>query len=391
MIIFILFASILLVAGNNIYLPFLPTISNYFDMHEFLIQLSISIGSLIASVIGIFYGRWSDIHGRRKMMLFAMVLYILGSLGCALSYDTYSFLGSRLMQDLGSVGINILAIAIASDIYQGLIYSRFLGTYNSIFSLICVLTPILGAQLSKYYGWHSNFWFLLAIALILIVQAFCYLPETLKKSKQSQNLSVLLKKIINMTKDSTFMLMTIGHIIPTCILLIFTVNIPFIFIDTYKFTPIQFSFYLSLLLLSNFLGNIAYRYKIQSNNLAEALEIGYKSLLLYIVCASLIFMGITPDNPYIIIAALCVAYFCTPYIITVCSTKAYETQMRDKALAVAVVSFWRNALMTITIILFSFSFDKKIYPVLKWTIVLSVLSFIISWISAKDDKYFIKN
>ncbi len=390
MIIFILLASILLVAGNSIYLPFLPTISHYFGSHEFLMQLSIILGPLIASVIGIFYGRWSDVHGRRRMMLLTMALFITGSLGCALSYDIYSFLGSRLIQDLGSGGINIIAIAIASDIYQGLIYNRFLGTYNIIFALICVLAPILGAQLSMYYGWRSNFLFLLAIALILIVQAFCYLPETLKKSKKSQNLSVLLNKILSMTKDSTFMLMTVGHIIPTCILLIFTVSSPFIFIDTYKFTPVRFSLYLSLPIFFNLLGNIAYRYKIQSNGLAGSMEIGSKSLLLYIVGAGLIFIGITPDNPYVIIAVLCVAYFCTPYIITACSTKAYETQARDKALAVAVVSLWRNALMTVTIILFSFSFDKTIYPVLKWTIFLSVLSLIVYWISARDDKYLIK-
>ena len=382
----VILTSILLVAGNSIYLPFLPIISNHFGPHEFLMQLSIILGPLIASVIGIFYGRWSDIHGRRNMLLFAMALFSAGSLGCALSNDIYSFLGSRLVQDLGSGGVNIIVIAIASDIYQGVAYTHFLGTFNITFALICMLIPIIGAQLSSYFGWRANFWFLLIIAVILTIQVLFYLPETLKKSKKSQEFSLLLKKIIIMTKDPTFMLMTLGHVVPTCILLIFTVSNPFIFIDTYKFSPLKFSIFLSFPILFNLFGNIAYWHKIHNNGLGKALEIGSKGLLIYIVGAGLILTRITPDNPYIIIAILCIAYYYTPYIITACSTKAYEIQSENIALAVAVVSLLRNALMTITIILFSLSFDKTIHSVFFWTITLSVLSFILYCISAKDEK-----
>lgn len=388
MIIFIVLTSIILIAGNSIYFPFLPLISNYFAAHEILMPLSVILGPLIASIVGLFYGRWSDMHGRRTMMLVAMLLFAAGSTGCALSYDIYSLLGSRLIQDLGAGGVNITAIAIAADIYKGMVYTRFLGTFNIIFSLVCAASPIVGAQLSIYFGWRSNFWLLLIIASILIVQAFCYLPETLKKSKQPPKLSLLPRKIINMTKDPTFMLMTLSHIIPTSILIIFTVTCPYIFITTYKFSPLQFSIFLSLPIFFNLLGNIEYRRGININGLSGSLKVGCKSLLIYIISAGSILTHTTPDNPYIIIAILCIAYFGVPYIITACSTKAYEIHPKDKALSVAVVSLWRNVFMVVTVILSNLSFSKTIDSVFVWTIALSILSIILCWMSPKDVKDF---
>lgn len=73
------------VATTTIYLPALPDVMNSLHTDQLKVGLTISIYSLLIGVMPLFYGPISDRHGRRKVLLFGMFVYVITSILCGLS------------------------------------------------------------------------------------------------------------------------------------------------------------------------------------------------------------------------------------------------------------------------------------------------------------------
>jgi len=164
---------------TDMYLPSLPDIARQLHASTAQVQFTIS-AYLIGFAIGqIFYGPVSDRHGRKPVLMAAMVLYCVASLACALSTSIEMLIIARTFQALGGSGGIVLARAIVRDIYAGARAGRELSLIGSVMALAPVLAPIAGGLLQTGFGWRAIFFALVVAGLLGAGIVWLLLPETL--------------------------------------------------------------------------------------------------------------------------------------------------------------------------------------------------------------------
>src|SRR6266480_819117 len=114
---------------------------------------------LCATAVTPLYGKLSDIHGRRAMMLIAIGVYAGGSLACALASSMLTLILARALQGLGGGGLMPLVQTIIGDVASPRDRPRYQAYTSSIFIMSTVGGPILGGFIAEHLHWSWFFWF----------------------------------------------------------------------------------------------------------------------------------------------------------------------------------------------------------------------------------------
>jgi MFS transporter, DHA1 family, multidrug resistance protein len=162
----------------DMYLPSLPDIAHDLQAPTARVQLTISIGFAVGHMI---YGPLSDRHGRRPVLLVALVLYLASTLGCAASQSINVLSGARFLQGIGGSGSIVLSRAIVRDLYSGVRAARELSLMSSIAAFAPIVAPMIGGVFQTAFGWRSNFFFMTAAAIVTLLVAARLLPETVRR------------------------------------------------------------------------------------------------------------------------------------------------------------------------------------------------------------------
>lgn len=166
---------------TDMYLPSLPDIARQLDASTAQVQLTLSTYLIGFAVGQIFHGPISDRHGRKPVLIAALMLYCLASLACALSTSVDMLIVARFVQGVGGSGGIVLARAIVRDMYTGARAGRELSVIGSVMGLAPVLAPIAGGVLQSAFGWRSIFVTLVVAAVIGIAIVWLILQETLRE------------------------------------------------------------------------------------------------------------------------------------------------------------------------------------------------------------------
>jgi len=111
------------------------------------------------------YGKLSDIHGRRAMMLIAIGFFVAGSLVCALAPRMSVLILGRAVQGLGGGGLMALAQTIIADIVSPRERGRYQGYIGAVFASSSIGGPVLGGFLTEHLNWSLIFWINLPLGL----------------------------------------------------------------------------------------------------------------------------------------------------------------------------------------------------------------------------------
>src|SRR6478736_3220452 len=114
---------------------------------------------LCATALTPLYGKLSDIHGRRTMMLIAITVYAGGSLACALAPSMLTLILARALQGLGGGGLMPLVQTIIGDVASPRDRPRYQAYTSSTFIISTVGGPILGGFIAEHLHWSWIFWF----------------------------------------------------------------------------------------------------------------------------------------------------------------------------------------------------------------------------------------
>lgn len=177
------FASV----STDLYLPALPAMGASLHADAGAVELTIS-GYLIGFSLGqLFWGPIGDRYGRRLPITLGLLLFIVGSAGCALSTSVPMMIGWRLVQAVGACANVVLARAMVRDIYVGHQAARMLSILMTAMAIAPLIGPSVGGLILHVASWHAIFWVLVGVGL-LTLWALTQLPETLppqRRNKQS--------------------------------------------------------------------------------------------------------------------------------------------------------------------------------------------------------------
>jgi MFS transporter, DHA1 family, multidrug resistance protein len=168
------------------YLPAFPAIQASLGASAIEVQQSLTLYMLSFAVMVLWHGALSDAFGRRNLILGALVLFGIATLGCASSHSVQYLWAFRVIQGLsGGAGVAI-GRAIIRDLYADAAAARLLSLVTMIFSIAPAIAPILGGWIVKLLDWRSIFLFLFAYTALLLWVCWKRLPETLPPEKRHQ-------------------------------------------------------------------------------------------------------------------------------------------------------------------------------------------------------------
>src|SRR4051794_29122306 len=157
------------------------------DLNGYDLQAWATTAFLITSTISTpLYGKLSDLYGRRPFYLFAIGVFVLGSMLCGLSSSMYELAAFRAIQGIGAGGLMSLALAIIGDIVPPRERSRYQGFFMAVFGTSSVLGPVIGGffagqdELLGITGWRWIFYINVPLGILAFAVVFrvLHLPHT---------------------------------------------------------------------------------------------------------------------------------------------------------------------------------------------------------------------
>jgi EmrB/QacA subfamily drug resistance transporter len=149
------------------------------DLQGYDLQVWATTAFLITSTISTpLYGKLSDIYGRRPFYLFAIAVFVLGSVLCGIADSMYQLAAYRAVQGIGAGGLMSLALAIIGDIVPPRERSRYQGYFMAVFGTSSVLGPVIGGffagqtSLFGVDGWRWIFFVNVPLGILAFAAVF---------------------------------------------------------------------------------------------------------------------------------------------------------------------------------------------------------------------------
>lgn len=166
----------------DIYLPALPAMSHDLRGDAELTVTGFLIGFTLAQLI---WGPVADRIGRKTPLAVGMLLFTVGSVGCALSQTLPQIVFWRVFQAFGACVGPMLSRAMIRDLFGASQAARLLSTLVMIMAVAPIAGPLLGGVLLKIASWHAHFWLLAAIGALMFAAVF-RLPESLPATRRAR-------------------------------------------------------------------------------------------------------------------------------------------------------------------------------------------------------------
>jgi EmrB/QacA subfamily drug resistance transporter len=136
---------------------------------------------LTSTVASPVYGKAGDLFGRKRVLQFAIVVFLLGSALCGAAQTMVQLIAFRALQGLGGGGLMVTAMATVGDLVPPRQRGRYQGLFGGVFGIATVLGPLLGGFFVDNLSWRWIFYINLplgAIALAVIATAFTARQQT---------------------------------------------------------------------------------------------------------------------------------------------------------------------------------------------------------------------
>ncbi|WP_319529558.1 multidrug effflux MFS transporter [uncultured Cohaesibacter sp.] len=301
-IVFIIILSALMAftsLSTDIYLPAMPIMAKELNGNAELTVTGFLIGFAIAQLV---WGPISDSIGRRKPLFIGMLVFVVGSVGCALAQSMEQIIFWRVFQAFGACTGPMLSRAMIRDLYSRTQAAQMLSTLVMVMAVAPIIGPLLGGQIIHFSTWHAIFWLLAGIGLLMFLSIF-KLPETLsKENAASSSLLSALRNYATLMKNREFMRYTLCVTFYYVAAYGFIIGSPFVYIN---FFGVNYQYYgylfglnvVGVMVVSYFNRFLLSRYSmdllLKLSTAAAFLATVALSLAVYSGAASLIFVIVT--------------------------------------------------------------------------------------------------
>ncbi|MBU0884793.1 MAG: multidrug effflux MFS transporter, partial [Gammaproteobacteria bacterium] len=165
----------------DFYLPSFPALAQAFATDVEHVQLSLAAYFAGLAIGQLVYGPLADRFGRRKPLLFGVLLFSLASLACALAPSLEWLIAARFVQALGGCAGMVVSRAVVRDLCDPINSAKVFSQLMLVMGVAPILAPLAGGLLLSAFGWPSIFICLTLFSLMCLLALAKWLPETLAK------------------------------------------------------------------------------------------------------------------------------------------------------------------------------------------------------------------
>ncbi len=166
------------------YLPAFSAIAA--DVGATPVQMQQTLAAYLAgfAIMNLFHGAISDSLGRRPVVLAAMGVFSAASVGCAMAPGITELLAFRALQGMSAGGGMVVGRAVIRDLFAPHDAQRVMSQVTIWFGIAPAVAPLIGGWLLVWIDWQAIFWFMAALAALLLVLMWRTLPESLHPSQR---------------------------------------------------------------------------------------------------------------------------------------------------------------------------------------------------------------
>jgi EmrB/QacA subfamily drug resistance transporter len=163
--------------------PVLPRIVT--ELHgQDLYTWVVTIFLLTSTVSVPIYGKLSDLYGRKPLLTFGIILFLVGSALSGLSQEMWQLILFRGIQGVGAGSIFPIALAVIGDLFTPAERGKYQGLFGAVFGIAFLVGPFVGGYLTDHISWHWIFYVNLPIGIVALVIIERLLPNVHGHAKE---------------------------------------------------------------------------------------------------------------------------------------------------------------------------------------------------------------
>lgn len=167
----------------DIMLPALSNISEFYSLQRDNDQQLV----IFAYIAGfgapqLIFGPISDRYGRKGLLSLCLVGYAIAGLACIMTNSFMTLLIARFIQGIFASGVRVIAVSIVRDLLAGRAMARIMSLVMTVFMVVPILAPTIGAGVMLIAPWQWTFGLLSVAAMLNLAWIQLRLPETLPEA-----------------------------------------------------------------------------------------------------------------------------------------------------------------------------------------------------------------
>jgi DHA1 family bicyclomycin/chloramphenicol resistance-like MFS transporter len=229
------------------YIPAFAGIAKALDATPVEMQQTLSAYLFGFAFMNLFHGALADSFGRRPVVLWGIAVFTFASAGCALSQTVGQLVLFRALQGLSTGAGIVVSRAVIRDMFPPAQAQKVMSQVTIYFGVAPAIAPIIGGSLFVHLGWHSIFWFLTGVGVLLWTANFKLLPETLHATqRQPFNVPNLMQGYWQLGSDPRFLLLALASGVPFNGMFLYVLSAPAFLGEHLGLQPQQFFWFFLL-------------------------------------------------------------------------------------------------------------------------------------------------
>jgi EmrB/QacA subfamily drug resistance transporter len=169
--------------------PALPTIVTQLTGNDYYVW-AVTIYLLTSTITVPFWGKLSDIYGRKPIFMIGIVIFLIGSALSGLSQNMGMLILFRGIQGIGAGSLFPVALAVIGDLFSPAERGKYQGLFGAVFGVAFVAGPLVGGWLTENAGWHWIFYVNIPIGIVALAVIQRLLP-VVRTPSATRNFDIL--------------------------------------------------------------------------------------------------------------------------------------------------------------------------------------------------------
>ncbi|HEX3428270.1 MAG TPA: MDR family MFS transporter [Candidatus Limnocylindrales bacterium] len=169
--------------------PALPTIVTKLAGNDIYVW-AVTIYLLTSTISVPFWGKLSDLYGRKPMFMIGIIIFLVGSALSGLSQNMTELIAFRGLQGIGAGSLFPIALAVIGDLFTPAERGKYQGLFGAVFGIAFIVGPLVGGFLTENIAWNWIFYVNIPIGLVSLYFIWRLLP-TVKTARATRNFDIL--------------------------------------------------------------------------------------------------------------------------------------------------------------------------------------------------------
>jgi len=169
--------------------PALPTVVTQLAGNDIYVW-AVTIYLLTSTISVPFWGKLSDLYGRKPIFMIGIGIFLAGSALSGLSQNMTELIAFRGLQGIGAGSLFPVALAVIGDLFTPAERGKYQGLFGAVFGVAFIVGPLVGGFLTENISWHWIFYVNIPIGLLSLYFIWRLLP-TVKTARATRNFDIL--------------------------------------------------------------------------------------------------------------------------------------------------------------------------------------------------------